>query len=90
MTDETDVVADLSVAYRDVVTALAGIEEEEAWLLTRCVGWSIRDLVFHLRFDAIRGLTALAMPSMERPDTDFVSYWGPSSPARTSDKSSVE
>jgi hypothetical protein len=76
MTDETDVVADLSVAYRDVVTALAGIEEEEAWLLTRCVGWSIRDLVFHLRFDAIRGLTALAMPSMERPDTDFVSYWG--------------
>jgi hypothetical protein len=75
MTDETDVVAHLSGAYSDAVRALADITEEEAWSPTRCVGWSIRDLVFHMRFDAIRGLTALAMPSIEPPDTDFVSYW---------------
>ncbi len=68
---ETDV---LRAAYGDVVGAVRHIGTDE-WLPTGCAGWSVRDLVFHLRGDAQRALVALATPAGTAPDTDAVSYW---------------
>jgi hypothetical protein len=62
-------------AYADVVTALRDLDEEAAWLPTGCAGWSVRDLVFHMRGDAQRALVAFARPADAAPDTDHVSYW---------------
>lgn len=73
----TDLNATLSTAYRDVVAIARDIEERHAgeWLPTGCAGWSVRDLVFHMRGDAQRALVALASPAPTEPDTDAVSYW---------------
>jgi hypothetical protein len=65
----------LSTAYRDVVAAVSDLGDDEEWLPTGCAGWSVRDLVFHLRGDAQRALVALASPAGTPPDTDAVSYW---------------
>jgi mycothiol maleylpyruvate isomerase-like protein len=74
----TDLNATLSTAYRDVVAVLRDVEETVhggEWLPTGCAGWSVRDLLFHLRGDAQRALVALASPAPAGPDTDAVSYW---------------
>jgi mycothiol maleylpyruvate isomerase-like protein len=74
----TDLNATLSTAYRDVVAIARDIAEEHQageWLPTGCAGWSVRDLVFHMRGDAQRALVALASPAPTEPDTDAVSYW---------------
>src|SRR4051812_7777231 len=58
-----DLTAPLSPAYRAVVPIPRHIAEEHdagEWLPTGCAGWSVRDLVFHLRRDAQRALVALA------------------------------
>jgi hypothetical protein len=65
----------LSTAYRDIVAVLRDLSAEEEWLPTGCAGWSVRDLLFHLRGDAQRALVALASPAGTEPDTDAVSYW---------------
>jgi hypothetical protein len=41
----------LSTAYRDVVAAVSDLDADEEWLPTGCAGWSVRDLVFHMRGD---------------------------------------
>jgi hypothetical protein len=74
MADHADQDA-LSTAYRDIVAALRDISAEEEWLPTGCAGWSVRDLLFHLRGDAQRALVALASPAGTAPDTDAISYW---------------
>lgn len=59
-------------AFDSVVTA---ITDEQSWLPTGCLGWSVRDLVFHCLGDAQRGLVALHTPGERPPDRDAVSYW---------------
>lgn len=76
MTADDERVTDvLAGAYQDVVDALRGIDEEQAWLPTGCTGWSVRDLVFHLLLDAQRALVGLSTPAEGEPNTDSVSYW---------------
>ncbi|GLY90399.1 maleylpyruvate isomerase N-terminal domain-containing protein [Actinoallomurus iriomotensis] len=65
----------LDTAYRDVVAAVSDLDGEQEWLPTGCSGWSVRDLVFHMRGDAQRALVALATPAGAAPDSDAVSYW---------------
>jgi hypothetical protein len=65
----------LRTAYRDVVAAVSDLDAVQEWLPTGCAGWSVRDLVFHMRADAQRALVALATPAGAAPDTDAVSYW---------------
>ncbi|HEY0538875.1 MAG TPA: maleylpyruvate isomerase N-terminal domain-containing protein [Actinoallomurus sp.] len=65
----------LGTAYRDVVATVSDLDADEEWLPTGCAGWSVRDLVFHMRGDAYRALVALASPAGTPPDTDAVSYW---------------
>lgn len=65
----------LRAAYDAFDAVVKTITDERSWLPTGCVGWSVRDLVFHCVGDAQRGLVALHMPVRRPPDRDAVTYW---------------
>ncbi|WP_219417632.1 maleylpyruvate isomerase N-terminal domain-containing protein [Pseudonocardia nigra] len=71
--------AALRIAYSDLATIVASLDEEDSWRPTRCAGWVVRDLLLHLLGDAQRALVALASPAAGPPDRDAVSYWVDSS-----------
>ena len=75
--EPVDAVGVLSSAYGGVMEAVAGLEEDSGWEPTRCAGWCVRDLLFHLYTDARRGLAALCTPvdAGTPVDRDWVSYW---------------
>ena len=72
-----DAAAVLASAYGGVVDAVAGLTEDDGWAPTRCTGWCVRDLLFHLYADARRGLAVLCTPTdQDAPlDRDWVTYW---------------
>src|SRR5579875_843359 len=72
-----EAVAALDDAYRGVTELLDGLGEADFLGPTRCLGWTVTDLLYHLLGDARRALTALATPAQTGPDVDFVSYWRP-------------
>jgi hypothetical protein len=65
----------LRIAYSDLSTIAASLDEQDSWLATRCDGWVVRDLLLHLLGDAQRGLVALATPAAGPADRDAVTYW---------------
>jgi hypothetical protein len=67
--------AALRIAYSDIATICASLEEEDSWRPTRCTGWVVRDLLVHLLGDAQRALVAMATPAAGPADRDSVSYW---------------
>ncbi|MFI5912186.1 maleylpyruvate isomerase N-terminal domain-containing protein [Dactylosporangium sp. NPDC051541] len=86
----------MSMPYRDAVTALdrayGGVTELVAALTpddllapTRCRGWLVADVLFHLLSDAQRALVALHTPDPGPADTDHVSYWRSFPPGRGDD-----
>lgn len=76
--------AGLRGAY-DGVTALATqLSDDDLMRASRCRGWSVADVLFHLLCDAQRALVALATPAAGPPDVDHVSYWAPFQPGRPS------
>lgn len=85
MTDPDDgrgVLRDQYQAITDLVTSL----DERAMLgPTRCVGWTVQDLLFHVLLDAQRALVTFATPSADEPDRDLVSYWTEFDPAKAGD-----
>lgn len=62
-------------AYHQLASAVATMTDERSWLPTDCVGWAVRDLVFHCLGDAQRGLVALHTPANGEPDRDAITYW---------------
>jgi hypothetical protein len=72
MTTEHDA---LRRAYGDLAHIAEGLDEMASWQPTRCAGWAVRDLVFHLLGDAQRALVALASPAAGPADRDAVTYW---------------
>jgi hypothetical protein len=67
--------AALRIAYSDIATIVASLEEEDSWLPTRCTGWVVRDLLVHLLGDVRRALVALATPAAGPADRDAVTWW---------------
>jgi hypothetical protein len=65
----------LDAAYGDLSNVIGSLDEAASWRSTRCTGWVVRDLVFHLLGDAQRGLVALATPADRPADRDAISYW---------------
>ena len=65
----------LASSYAALIDVVAGLGDDIAWTQTGCLGWSVRDLVFHLRADAVRGLVAIHTPADRSADTDAVTYW---------------
>ncbi|GAA5112119.1 maleylpyruvate isomerase N-terminal domain-containing protein [Pseudonocardia adelaidensis] len=65
----------LRIAYSDISTIASSLEEEDSWLPTRCLGWTVRDLLVHLLGDVQRALVALASPAAGPADRDAVTWW---------------
>src|SRR5690348_10702098 len=65
----------LRIAYSDISTIASSLDEEDSWLPTRCLGWTVRDLLVHLLGDVQRALVALATPAAGPADRDAVSWW---------------
>jgi uncharacterized protein (TIGR03083 family) len=65
----------LDDAYESLAAAVAALEDDEAWTPTGCRGWCVRDLVHHLRADAVRALVTVHSPAAGGADCDAVAYW---------------
>jgi len=65
----------LADAYGRVDEIVGPLAEPELLRSTRCLGWTVADLLFHLLLDAQRALLALATPADAPADTDAVTYW---------------
>ena len=62
-------------AYGVITDLAAGLPPADLLAFSRCRGWLVVDVLFHLLCDAQRALVALASPAPGPPDRDFVSYW---------------
>jgi uncharacterized protein (TIGR03083 family) len=65
----------LTETYRAVTATVSALSEDGWARPSRCHGWSVRDVVFHLLLDPQRALVAFASPTVESATTDFVAYW---------------
>ncbi|MEV4654525.1 maleylpyruvate isomerase N-terminal domain-containing protein [Micromonospora sp. NPDC049301] len=65
----------LAQAYDGITAVVHGRDDADLQRLTRCRGWLVADLLFHLLGDAQRALVALASPADGPADVDDVSYW---------------
>jgi uncharacterized protein (TIGR03083 family) len=65
----------LTESYDALAGVVSRLREEDAWVPTGCTGWSVRDLVWHLHADAVRGLVAAHTPAGGDADCDAVAYW---------------
>ena len=70
----------LATAYDGIAAVVADLDEADLGRPTRCRGWTVADLMFHLLLDAQRALVALASPTDDEPDVDAVTYWAPHKP----------
>ena len=64
----------LERAYGSVCELAAGLSADDLVAFSRCRGWLVADVLFHLLCDAQRALVA-ASPAAGAPDRDFASYW---------------
>jgi hypothetical protein len=71
----------LAGAYGKISEVVGGLTEASAMLPSRCAGWAVVDVLYYQLLDARRALATFASPSPGPPDTDYVSYWRPFSPA---------
>lgn len=65
----------LAQAYDGITQVIGDLDDADLQRPTRCRGWLIADLVFHVLCDAQRALVALASPADGPADVDDVSYW---------------
>jgi hypothetical protein len=62
-------------AYSAINEFASSLSRSDLLAFSRCRGWVVADVLFHLLCDAQRALVALASPSPGPPDRDFVTYW---------------
>ncbi|PWR05718.1 hypothetical protein DKT68_25440 [Micromonospora acroterricola] len=65
----------LAQAYDGITATVDGRDDADLQRPTRCRGWLVADLLFHVLGDAQRALVALASPADGPADVDDVSYW---------------
>ncbi len=65
----------LANAYDGISTVVADLDDSDLQRPTRCRGWLVADLLFHVLCDAQRALVALASPADGPATVDSVSYW---------------
>jgi Mycothiol maleylpyruvate isomerase N-terminal domain len=65
----------LAPAYGRVTEAVSGLGTADLMRPTRCAGWSVVDLLFHVLCDAQRALVTFASPADGPADVDYVTYW---------------
>jgi hypothetical protein len=72
--------AALTGIYGELTRAVTGATDDDLLRCTRCLGWTVADLLFHQLLDAQRALVALNTPADAKPDVDHISYWAPFRP----------
>lgn len=65
----------LSVTLGRITDLVEACADADFLRETRCTGWCVQDLLFHVLLDAQRGLVVLAQPVDTEADTDAVGYW---------------
>ncbi|GAB3949940.1 maleylpyruvate isomerase N-terminal domain-containing protein [Micromonospora vulcania] len=65
----------LAQAYDGITAVVAERDDADLLRPTRCRGWVVADLLFHVLCDAQRALVTLASPVDGPADADDVSYW---------------
>ncbi|MEV1331705.1 maleylpyruvate isomerase N-terminal domain-containing protein [Micromonospora costi] len=65
----------LAEAYQGITAVVADLTDADLQRPTRCRGWLVYDLLFHVLCDAQRALVALATPVDGPADLDDVDYW---------------
>jgi hypothetical protein len=65
----------LAQAYAGISAVVRPLDDAALQLPTRCRGWLVADLLFHVLCDAQRALVALASPVAGPADVDDVTYW---------------
>jgi hypothetical protein len=65
----------LAEAYRAVTATVTSLPAEAFERPSRCRGWRVKDVLYHLLLDPQRALMAFASPASEEPTTDYVEYW---------------
>jgi uncharacterized protein (TIGR03083 family) len=70
----------LAAAYGAITATVQPLDASALARPTRCKGWTVADVVYHLLLDAQRALVTLASPTDAEPDVDDVSYWAPHEP----------
>jgi hypothetical protein len=53
----------------------ASLSDQQLLLPSRCLGWSVCDVLCHLDLGMVEILVALASPTDRQADTDFAAYW---------------
>jgi uncharacterized protein (TIGR03083 family) len=87
---ETDaVLAGIDADGAVLVALLGSLHPADFARATPCAAWDVTHLVAHLYRDFERVPEALASPTSESPDTDWISYWAydrPTNQAQTQDR----
>ncbi|MGW3806530.1 maleylpyruvate isomerase N-terminal domain-containing protein [Micromonospora sp. NPDC005113] len=65
----------LAQAYDAITGVVDGRDDADLQRPTRCQGWLVADVLFHVLGDAQRAPVALASPADGPADVDDVSYW---------------
>lgn len=73
--DFREAVDGLERAYGGISAVTERVSRHDLLAFTRCHGWVVADVLFHLLCDAQRALVALATPSPGPADRDYVTYW---------------
>jgi hypothetical protein len=67
---------DTFVAEYTLLDGLAGsLSDEQLLLPSRCLGWSVCDVLCHLDLGMVEVLVGLASPTDRPADSDFAAYW---------------
>ncbi|NJC69284.1 maleylpyruvate isomerase family protein [Planosporangium thailandense] len=70
----------IAAAYERISDAVTPLSDDDLIRPTRCRGWTVADLLFHVLLDAQRALVAFASPAPGPADVDFATYWRPFRP----------
>ncbi len=65
----------MTAAYRQITSIVTSLSDLELLRPSRCTGWAVIDVLYHVLLDGQRALIALATPDDRLADTDYVTYW---------------
>lgn len=61
--------------YAQVTSTVSELGDADLSRVSRCQGWTVGDVLYHLLLDARRALVTFASPATGAPDVDAVTYW---------------
>lgn len=65
----------LTEAYSEITRLLGTLEPSDLQQASRCAGWVVGDVLFHLLTNAQATLVALSGSVTEQPECDWLTYW---------------